>query len=294
MRFLISPRAAGAALALLSGTAVTSLSGAVAEYFDHAAFLTNAGCLRVINFDSLPPGDNTLSGSEFAARGVTIIQRDGLGINVVQNTVPGGYGANFVTAGNINSASNAISSSIMTQSASPSPSDNFDFVLAQPATAAGLYLGNLGEFTTVATVVEFLDATNGVVAGEIIDATHPGMITGSVGVNWDNRIFYGIVTDIPIKTIRVTNQPNDGDGIVIDDVQFTAHPPLRISRSGADIRLDWPADVINCPLQSTTTISLTPIPWTSVTNAPTRSGNDWVHVEEVTSGNKFFRLHASP
>jgi hypothetical protein len=41
-------------------------------------------------------------------------------------------------------------------------------------------------------------------------------------VPFDNRLFYGIVTDQLIDRIRVLNGVGDGDGIVIDSVQFTS------------------------------------------------------------------------
>jgi len=259
------------------------------EYFNHAAFLTNAGILRIVNFDSRSPGNNVLSGDEFFSEGLRIIQRDGLEINVVQNTVPGGYGPNYVTEANINSAPNAISTSISVNSASSAPSDNFDFVLTQPAKAAGLFVGNLGS-----AAIQFLDETNGVVAFETVDINHPGLVNGAVGVNWDNRVFYGIVSETPIKTIRVSNPPNDGDGIVIDDIQFAMPLALRILRAGSEVHIRWPADVTNCQLQAATTLSANPIPWLAVTNSPTVSGNDWVVTRQAAASNEFFRLKGNP
>jgi hypothetical protein len=175
-----------------------------AEFFDRPAFLARAGVLRVIDFDSKSPGDNAIAENEYLSRGLRIVQRAGLGINVVQNTVPGGYGANFVTAANLNSAPNAISTSIGASSASPGPPDNFDFILTRPATAAGLFVGNLGALGDQATLIEFLDADGRTIAAESIDGSHPGVVNGSLGVNWDNRIFYGTVSETPVKTIRVT------------------------------------------------------------------------------------------
>ena len=285
-------RAPALALILLTallGSSYPLLAQNPSEYFNHAAFLTNAGILRIVNFDSLSPGNNLLSGDEFLSEGLRIVQRDGLEINVVQNTVPGGYGPNYVTEANINSPPNAISTSIRVNSASPAPPDNFDFVLTQPATAAGLFVGNLGS-----AVIEFLDEANGVVASETVDDNHPGLINGTVGVHWDNRIFYGIVSETPIKTIRVSNPPNDGDGIVIDDIHFAMPVALRILRAGSEVHIRWTADVTNYQLQAATTLSASPIPWQAVTNSPTVSGNDWVVTRQAAASNEFFRLIGTP
>lgn len=266
----------------------------VSEYFNPTAFRTNAGFLRVIGFDSLAPGNNVLTGNEFVSDGIQVVARDGHGINVVQNTVPGSYGANFVTLANLNSLPNAISTSIMVNSASPTLPDNFDFILTPPARAAGLFVGNLGALVDQSTVVEFLDETNGIVAAETIYGDHPGVINGAVGVNWDNRIFYGAVSEIPIKTIRLSNPPNDGDGIVIDDVQFSAAVTLRVSRVGSEVHIRWPASISNGQLESAPSLITSPSSWQLVTNSPVLSANDWLVTKSAAASNEFFRLKSVP
>lgn len=193
------------------------------EFFNHASFGASAGSLTTIGFDTLGACNNCVVGNEFAAQGLTIVQRDGSGINVVQNLVPGSFGANFVTEANINSAPNVLSSSILTNSANNS-ADNYDFVFTNPLPAAGLFIGNLGGGNNplAPTTVEFLDTSNGVIASEVVTINHVGVIFGTAGPTWDNRIFYGITSDTSIKRIRVTNGPNDGDGITFDDIQFTS------------------------------------------------------------------------
>ena len=194
------------------------------EFFDHASFVVSAGNLTTIDFDAQAACNNCLAGNEFIAQGLTIIQRDGYGINVVQNLAPGGFGANFLTEGNINSPPNVISSTIFVTSATGALPDNYDFVFTNPVTAAGLFIGNLGAGGCCPlgpTTVEFLDAFDGVIASEVLTKDHLGVIFGATGQTWDNRIFYGIISDTPINRIRVTNGPNDLDGINLDDIQFS-------------------------------------------------------------------------
>lgn len=120
------------------------------------------------------------------------------------------------------------------------------------------------------------------------------MIKGTVGVNWDNRIFCGIISKTPIKTIRVSNPPNDGDGIVIDDVQFSTLGAMQISRAGSEVHIRWPANITNCQLQAAASLSGSPIPWQAVTNFPTLSGNDWLVTKQAAASNEFFRLKVNP
>lgn len=195
------------------------------EYFDHATFLADAGSLTVIGFDDLGPCDACVAGNQYAADGLTIVSAAGW-INAVSNTVPGSYGGNFVTATNINSGPNAISASISTGSAGGAE-DSFDFLFSNPGTSAGLWIGNMGggfnelPWALMPTTVEFFDLLDNVIASEVLDVNHTGVIHGP-GFSWDNRVFYGIVSDVAIAGVRVRNPTGDGDGIVIDDVQFSA------------------------------------------------------------------------
>lgn len=214
-RFALSLAAVGA----LASPPV--LQAAPVEYFHQPTFAAAAGTLTTVGFDAIAQGNGVLSGSEFAGLGLTIIGPGGAAFNVVGNTgTP--HGPNFVTVGNLASTPNAISFSIQTGGASPVPPDNFDFVLSTPTSAAGLFIGNLGNQGSLTTTVSFLDASAAVIASELLDQAHAGLIPGAffATLPFDNRIFYGITSDTPIARIRVQNGPNDGDGIAIDDVQF--------------------------------------------------------------------------
>jgi len=202
-----------------------SASASSISFFNQSTFAASTGALSVATFDSLGACNNCLAAinASVAGIGLSIVQTAGLGVNVVQN-IGTPFGANFVTAANINSGLNAISSSIFTNIADQS-ADSFDFIFANPVSAAGLFIGNLGNASnTQTTLVSFLDASNNVIASDILDQLHVGVIAGPfvATVPWDDRIFYGITSTTLIKRIRVVNGPNDGDGIDIDDVQFSA------------------------------------------------------------------------
>jgi len=197
------------------------------EYFSQPAFAAAAGTPTIANFDGLSACNDCLAAinASVAGLGITITQAAAVGVNVVQNTASP-FGANFVTAANINSGPNAISSSIYTNDADDS-ADSFDFVFTSPVSAAGLFAGNLGNVNnTFTTTVSFLDANGATLASEVLDQEHVGVISGAFVATtpWDRRVFYGITSTTPIKTIRVINAANDGDGITIDDVQFAAAP----------------------------------------------------------------------
>ena len=198
------------------------------EFFSHASFIASAGSLTTVGFDALAPGNGALVGNEFAAQGLTIVQRDGYGVNVVQNTVPSSYGPNFVTQANISSSPNAISSTLFVSGANDALTNNLDLVFTNPVTAGGLFIGNLG----AGSLVAFLDTTGATIASEVLTNQHVGVIFGTVGVPWDNRVFYGVVTTTPIKRIRITNPISSADGITIDDVQFNSVAP--VAHAGSD------------------------------------------------------------
>jgi hypothetical protein len=232
---MTSNRALLAGLVLLIVSRVPATAATI-EFFDQATFASSAGALTLVNFDALVACNNCLTGSEFSGLGLTIdqIAPGSVGINVVQNTaIP--HGGNFVTAANINSGPNAISSSIYTSHADQSE-DSFEFIFSTPVSAAGLFVGNLGnQGNTLTTNVFFLDALDVVIATELLHQTHVGVINGAfVGsLPFDNRIFYGLTSDTPISKIRVVNGPGDGDGITIDDVQFTAPNPAAVPEPGS-------------------------------------------------------------
>ena len=200
------------------------------EFFVQADFADQAGSRNVIGFDIPAQANDGLLGEEYLGCGVTVIQMDGLGIHIIGNTAPGGFGGNYVTEANIDTIPNVVSSSTFTGGASDI-TDNFDFVLTTPTTAAGLVVGNLGNCSaTYATTVQFMDDLGGVIAEAVLSQDHPdvifgtadggGICGGQVPVPFDNRLFYGIVTDQLIERIRVLNPAADGDGIAIDSIQF--------------------------------------------------------------------------
>ncbi|MEX2317766.1 MAG: hypothetical protein WD669_11480 [Pirellulales bacterium] len=96
-------------------------------------------------------------------------------------------------------------------------SDNFDFIFAEPVSAAGLFIGNISPGTTT---VQFLDNVGVVIEQETFDNTHAGII----GTGFDNRIFYGIIGASLIERIRTVEPGGDSDGVVYDSIQFPAVP----------------------------------------------------------------------
>ena len=182
------------------------------EYFNHAKFRADVSSLILISFDERDPGNGVLTGNEYAAKGLTIVQRDRLPINVF-NAKDNMY----YHLTNFNSQPNGISSANGVNNDDwPSRSDNFDFVFSKPVNAAGLWIGNLNGTTEI----QFLSAGQCVIATQKADGNHKNIIKGGSEDPWDNRIFYGITTNQRIERIRVINPPNDGDGIVLDDIQF--------------------------------------------------------------------------
>lgn len=206
--------------------------GQTVEYFDESSFTPAAGDHQVITFDELNEGNSGLAGNEYQGCGLTIDDTRDSGINVVRNLVPGGIGNNVVTEANLSSPPFGISASLYTNDAT-GEADDFDFIFSEPITAAGLFIGNLGSCVeNFTTTVHFLDDMGTVIAEEVLhqfhegvifgDAEAPSLCGGSVPVPFDNRLFYGIVTDQLIERIRVLNGPNDGDSIVIDDIHFNS------------------------------------------------------------------------
>ena len=110
-------------------------------------------------------------------------------------------------------------------------SENYDFTFTTPQTSVGLWVGNLNPgFNTV--TVQFLD-DDGVVIGTLpLTTLDSNLIVGSAG-QFDNRLFVGINSSTPVKSIRVVQPDGDADGIVFDDVVWgaAASNPLPILTS---------------------------------------------------------------
>ena len=95
-------------------------------------------------------------------------------------------------------------------------SENYDFILTDPSSAAGLYIGNVGSGSNSPTQVQFLSSNGDVIAEEIFTINNLNLI----GTDFDNRVFYGITSSEAIAIIRTIEPANDRDVIVYDDVQF--------------------------------------------------------------------------
>lgn len=209
-----------ASIAICSALQITATnaSAVTVEFFNHTSFALAAGTLNVITFDGHTPG-TILSGTE--TPGLTILARR---ISVIdpQDFAPG------LTVGgaNVNSQPNGISASLPYSGTSitfDNGNDDFDFVLSTPSNAAGLWIGNVGASNNdpnTPTTVTFFDAAGSVIASEVLTQGHAGQI----GSGANNRFFYGITSDQAVASFVVRNAAGDGDGIVIDDVQFSAVP----------------------------------------------------------------------
>jgi hypothetical protein len=202
---------------LLAFAAVTQLFAATVEYTNHASFLTAAGSLTLVNFDNLTPGLGSMTGTEYAGLGLTVVQRDAQPINVVTAT-DGSFVQTFPQS--LQSAPNAISSSAVPGAFfDDSKSDNFDFLFSHAVFAAGLWIGNTGPGTNV---IEFLDSSNTVIASRTINGSEPG----TVGSCPNCRIFYGIVGDVEIEEVRTPSCPivslNTSSTLAIVDVAFVS------------------------------------------------------------------------
>ncbi len=173
--------------------------------------------LTTVDFEAFATG-TLLTGNEYAALGLTLIQRDGDPMRIAS---PGD--GSFTSTANVRSPTHVVSSSAIPGSSSGydgSRSENYDFIFANPIMAAGLWVGNLNPgFNTVA--VEFLDAAGGVIATQPLNTLDSNLIRGTG--QYDNRLFVGINSVTPVKRIRVNNAAGDQDGIVFDDVVF--EPP---------------------------------------------------------------------
>ncbi|MGK7879193.1 MAG: hypothetical protein AB4060_03710 [Crocosphaera sp.] len=204
---------------LITGTtAVLFLSqtniaeAATIEFFNQSDFANATGDLTLIDFDSLTPGNGVITGNEFINEGLTIVHRDDQPIDVISLS-----NNNQISPNNINSPSNGISTSFFFGGGyNNSLSENYDFILTNPSSAAGLYIGEVGSGTNSPTQVQFLNSNGDVIAEEIFTINNPNLI----GTGGNNRVFYGITSSEPIAIIRTIEPANDGDGIIYDDVQF--------------------------------------------------------------------------
>lgn len=167
----------------------------------------------------MAPGNNALVGNEFAGLGLTVSQRDAFAMNVVQ------VGVGFAFAENANSPANVISASVLFGGGFTDVTDNFDFDLSTPRSAAGLWIGNVDPGSTI---VQFLDGSQNIIHSETFTSGHTGII-GTPGGR--NRIFYGITSDTPIATIRTIEGTGDSDGVTYDDIQFSLAPIPEPSRA---------------------------------------------------------------
>ena len=195
----------------------SSANAASVEYFDQAAFQSAAGTLQLETFDGFATG-TVLSGNEFS--GFSISSRRLTAVD------PTDFSPVLGTA-NLNSQPNGISASIFYHVPGAfgfdNGDDNFDIEFDAGVASAGLFIGNLGccGGDLNPTIVSFLDAADQVIASESLSQATPGLI----GTGTDNnRIFYGITSTIPIAAIEILNPVGDGDGILLDDVQYAAVP----------------------------------------------------------------------
>ncbi len=85
------------------------------------------------------------------------------------------------------------------------------------------------------------------------------------------------------------------DALSVLFADFTVSGPnvesngLSISQSGRQIIVSWPASITGGVIQVTEALT-SPIRWTSLTNAPTKSGNQWTLALDLSPGTRFYRL----
>jgi hypothetical protein len=208
---------------LLSLTAEPNLyAGVISEFTSQSSFQSSTAGTTNIAFDTFQGGD-ILSGSEYSAQGLSIQHRDGQQLQILNST----FGFTQYHNLNINSSPNGLSSGGNTE--------NIDFTFTNGASAAGLWVGNIGDLDgsnnpnyfddTNGTWVQFIGVSGSVLAQKFLRTDTSGIIIGASPPN--NRIFYGISYSgslqgiDPIKTIRVL-EGADGESVVFDNVQFSA------------------------------------------------------------------------
>ncbi|MDX2038308.1 MAG: hypothetical protein SFX72_16785 [Isosphaeraceae bacterium] len=200
----------------LSFCCSTNAIAGTVEFFDESSFLALSGGTQIVHFDELNPGDNAIQGNEYSGLGLQIVQREGLPINVLF------FGdSSFITRNgfpeSVHSQPNAISSSGVNVGLGHNDafSDNFDFIFSTPVFAASLFVGNIGPGETS---VQFLRPDGSVLAEETFTTGHAGLIGGG----FNNRVFYGAITTERIGRIRTIEGTFDLDGILYDDIRFSA------------------------------------------------------------------------
>ena len=173
--------------------------------------------LTTADFEQFSTG-TTLNGTEYASLGLTMTQRDGDPMRVAA----AGDGS-FVSTGNVRSPTHVLTSSGIPGFPSgydDTRSENYDFTFTTAMNSAGLWIGNLNPgFNTV--TVQFLSEDGTVIGTLPITTLDSNLIVGNAG-QFDNRLFVGINASTPVKRIRVVHSDGDADGIVIDDVVWSA------------------------------------------------------------------------
>jgi len=168
---------------------------------------------------------------EFSAG--TILNSDAyLGLSITARRIsvvnPQNFAPGLIVGGiNVNSQPNGISASLFYSGSSvvfDNGNDNFVFSFASPHQAAGLWVGNVGASNNdpvTPTTVSFFATDGSLLETVTLRQGSPGQI----GSGANNRFFVGLVSEIPILSVSVLNAAGDGDGILIDDVQWAAPIP---------------------------------------------------------------------
>lgn len=212
--------AVNAAAALVAALLlVPDEASAQVEFFDVGLYETATSNRTVVSFDNVASG-TTIGANAYA--GLSISARRIVAVNP-QDFAPG------LTVGgaNVNSQPNGVSASLFYSGSALSfdnLDDNFTFTLDSPSLAAGLWIGNVGNSNndpTTPTTVTFYSADGTVVASEVFRQGH----VGQIGAGANNRFFYGVVGALPISYFSVQNAAFDGDGIILDDVQWATPVP---------------------------------------------------------------------
>lgn len=185
------------------------------EFNSQEAFSEEFYSLLVEGFDDLQRGSE-LDGSEFDT--FTIFARR---IAVVD---PTDFAPGLIVGGaNLQSFPNGISASIFYNSSGSIVFDNLDDTFTiefhHPMKAVGVFVGNLGASNNdpnTQTVITAFNADDEIVASSALTQASEGLI----GTGANNRIFYGVSSDDGIQKLVVDNGPSDGDGIILDDVQY--------------------------------------------------------------------------
>lgn len=189
------------------------------EYFDYASYAAQVTGTTLVSFDAAAAGSlldaNHYAGLNIAARRIAVVDP--------QDFAPG----LLVGGQNVNSQSHGISASIYYSGSRlvfDNGTDDFQLTFSSPATAAGLWIGNLGATNSdlvTPTTVRFFDANDQLLASEVFTQAHEGLI----GSGANNRVFYGLVSVTPIAKITVFNGSGDFDGVILDDVQWASAVP---------------------------------------------------------------------